>query len=108
MSSSARHAGSVPEVVKAIGKVRRRSLSSSVPRLIEKGLGALSVDRRERVLRHDLDFLCGSWTREERVRRIAQVAAYDQSEVVGVILVVLDASGSERLICSASGTPYRS
>jgi hypothetical protein len=43
----------------------RSSLSGALVRLLEEGLGAASVSGRRKVLHHDLDFLCGTWTKNE-------------------------------------------
>ena len=56
-----------PEVSRAIrrkAETERTSLNKAVVGLLEERLGA-SGRKRSKVRQHDLDFLAGSWTRQE-------------------------------------------
>ncbi len=55
----------VAREVRRRAKQDRTSLNGAVIRLLEERLGAASVDGPKKVLHHDLDFLCGTWTQKE-------------------------------------------
>ncbi len=70
-----------PQIVKAITvrnlpptvarEIRRRakqdraSLNRTIIRLLEERLGTLTAEDPRKVSHHDLDFLCGTWTKQE-------------------------------------------
>jgi hypothetical protein len=55
----------VAREVRRRAKQDRTSLNGAVLRLLEERLGAPSAAGPKKVLYHDLDFLCGTWTKEE-------------------------------------------
>ncbi|MBI4603082.1 MAG: hypothetical protein HY721_14080 [Planctomycetes bacterium] len=56
------------EIVRAVEQKARReriSLTKAVVRLLEEAAGLRKERKPEEVLHHDLDWLAGSWTKEE-------------------------------------------
>jgi hypothetical protein len=55
----------IEKMIRKEAKNKRLSLNKTLIGFLEKGAGIKGVDREKVALYHDLDHLCGVWTKEE-------------------------------------------